>query len=161
MTPDDRDQLREATAAAVGCHADATYSPNPRGRGHEKVAAWHGLLTPKCVRWLLDAAAERDALQAAIRRHRDERGDDRCWQDDETLYGVLPEGFTPPAREVAVELVRCAKYIACRRNPKTEYVSPQREIDALRTLLAECLPWLPADDLSGRVRAALGRNSQG
>ncbi len=33
------------------------------------------------------------------------------------------------------------------------------ERTALRTLLAECLPWLPADDLSGRVRAALGHTN--
>jgi hypothetical protein len=42
------------------------------------------------------AKAEVASLQAAIRAHRDQHGDDRCWQDDHTLYAVLPEGFTPP-----------------------------------------------------------------
>lgn len=31
-------------------------------------------------------------LRNAIRKHRDQRGDDRCWMDDLELYGVLPEG---------------------------------------------------------------------
>lgn len=67
----------------------------------------------------------------AIRAHRDQRGDDRCFEDDETLYSVLPEGYTPPAREVAVELSFCEKFIRSRRHPRTEYVSPQREIERL------------------------------
>jgi hypothetical protein len=90
------------------------------------------------VRWCrglrksLDAVtAERDALLAAVRRHRDYRGDDRCWADDEELYRALPEGYTPPARDVAVELENCRRYLECRRNPATEYVSPQREIERL------------------------------
>jgi hypothetical protein len=88
--------------------------------------------------------AEVARLRAAIREHRDQRGDDRCWMDDETLYAALPEGFTPPTRDAGVELANCARFIACRGNPKTEYVSPQREIDRLR---AEC----------GELRRALER----
>jgi hypothetical protein len=85
------------------------------------------------------AESERNALQAAIRKHRDERGDDRCWLDDEELYKVLPEGYTPPPRDTAVELANCERFIACRHNPATEYVSPQREIDRLRKLVALAL----------------------
>jgi hypothetical protein len=80
---------------------------------------------------VLRLTAERDALLAAVRRHRDYRGDDRCYMDDEELYRALPEGYTPPAREVAVELENCRRYLECRRNPATEYVSPQREIERL------------------------------
>lgn len=72
-------------------------------------------------------------LEAAIRTHRDQRGDDRCWMDDETLYRVLPEGYSPPERDSAVELERCKQYIECRHNPGTEYVSPQRRIEELET----------------------------
>lgn len=72
-----------------------------------------------------------EQLEAAIRSHRDQRGDDRCWIDDETLYRVLPEGYTPPLRDSSVELALCAKYIECRHNPLTEYVSPQRRIEEL------------------------------
>lgn len=75
--------------------------------------------------------AEIERLQQAIRKHRDQRGDDRCWLDDETLYAVLPEGYTPPERDCSVELSLCEKYIASRHNPKTTYVSPQRRIEEL------------------------------
>jgi len=88
---------------------------------------------------LYEAEQEVTRLQNAIRQHRDERGDDRCWQDDETLYGVLPEGYTPPERDTAVELENCKKYIACRGNPHTEYISPQREIVLLREQLKKAL----------------------
>lgn len=69
--------------------------------------------------------------EEAIRRHRDYRGDDRCYLDDRELYAVLPEGYTPPAQDVAVTLEQCQKFIACRSDPATEYVSPQRRIEEL------------------------------
>ena len=34
-------------------------------------------------------------LRAAIRQHRDEKGNDRCWLDDSRLYQVLPEQEGP------------------------------------------------------------------
>ena len=71
-------------------------------------------------------------LIKAIRKHRDQRGDDRCWRDDEELYAALPEGYTPPARDTTVELENCKRFIESRQNPKTEYVSPEREIERLR-----------------------------
>lgn len=72
-----------------------------------------------------------NALLAGVRRHRDERGDDRCWMDDEVLYRLLPEGYDPPARDTSVEIQNCERFILCRRNPETEYVSPQRRIEEL------------------------------
>lgn len=75
--------------------------------------------------------AEVERLQSAIRSHRDQRGDDRCWLDDETLYKVLPEGYAPPARDTAVEIANCQKFIETRRCPAIEYVSPQRRIEEL------------------------------
>ncbi len=71
---------------------------------------------------------ERERLSAAIRKHRDYRGDDRCFQDDAELYSVLPEGDTRPARETAVTLENCKAYIECRQTGR-EYVSPQRKIE--------------------------------
>lgn len=85
---------------------------------------------------LTQIMAERDKLLAAIRKHRDERGDSRCWLDDEELYKSLPEGYTPPARDTCVELERCRQYIASRHNPATEYVSPQHRIEELETEVA-------------------------
>jgi len=75
-------------------------------------------------------------LESAIRLHRDQRGDDRCWLDDRQLYAALPEGYTPPAEDSAVELERCQQYIRCRHDPATVYVSPQRRIDELESELA-------------------------
>lgn len=82
-------------------------------------------------RRIRELTAEVDKFQSAIRNHRDQRGDDRCWLDDETLYKSLPEGYTPPARDVAVEIANCQKFIETRRCPATEYVSPQRQVDEL------------------------------
>ena len=48
----------------------------------------------------------------AIRKVRDQKGDDRCWKDLEELYGVLPEGYESPVRDTLVELENCKKYIA-------------------------------------------------
>jgi hypothetical protein len=84
-----------------------------------------------------DLLAEVRRLQAAVRHHRDQRGDDRCWMDDEELYRALPEGFTPPPRDSRVELANCERYIASRHNPGTEYVSPEREIERLRAELKD------------------------
>lgn len=82
-------------------------------------------LAPEAVRMVAE-------LAKAIRLHRDQRGDDRCWMDDELLYKSLPEGYTPPARDSSVELKNCERFIACRHNPATVYVSPEREIEELR-----------------------------
>jgi hypothetical protein len=74
---------------------------------------------------------ELERLRDAVRKHRDQRGDDRCWMDDEELYKVLPEGYVPPERDTSVELEHCKQYIACRRNPATTYISPERRIEEL------------------------------
>src|SRR5262245_65608880 len=84
-----------------------------------------------------DLRREVKQLQDAIRKHRDERGDDRCWLDDRDLYSILPEGFTPPAEDSCVELDRCRAYIASRHDPATSYLSPQRKIEALEAKFEE------------------------
>lgn len=76
-------------------------------------------------------------LTAAVRRHRDERGDDRCWMDDERLYKALPEGYTTPERSEAVELEYCKRFIATRHHPCTTYVSPQVRITELEAEVAK------------------------
>jgi hypothetical protein len=89
------------------------------------------------VSHLLTLNAEVERLRAGIREHRDARGDDRCWRDDVTLYQLLPEGFTPPAHDSFVELERCKQFIACRQNPSTLYISPQRRIEELEAALKD------------------------
>lgn len=80
---------------------------------------------------------EVERLREAIRTHRDTRGDDRCWQDDEALYKTLPEGFTPPERDTLVMLENCIRYVRCRQNPATVYVSPEQEIKRLRAQVTD------------------------
>lgn len=94
--------------------------------------------------------SELEVLRAGIRAHRDARGDDRCWLDDVTLYQLLPEGFKPEKLDSFVELERCKQFIACRQNPATEYVSPQRRIEALIEVVkrfgchsVDCIPGFP------------------
>ena len=110
---------------------------------------------------------EIEALETAIRRHRDYRGDDRCYLDDRELYAVLPEGYEPPAKDTAVTLAQCERFIACRQDPATEYVSPQRRIEELeaacRLALARIESDIESDDNrvnEGNVlRAVLHRES--
>jgi hypothetical protein len=92
---------------------------------------------------LEDREAKIEALQAAVRRHRDERGDDRCWMDDERLYDeALPEGCQDRGNRVdrrlhcPEEMMRhCQQFIVSRQPDGQPYVSPQREIDRLRAAL--------------------------
>lgn len=52
-------------------------------------------------------------LRLAIRKHRDAEENARCWHNDLTLYGSLPEEV-PPGRMVGPEeelLKNCRRYI--------------------------------------------------
>lgn len=106
-----------------------------------KVEDWNKRSTGGLRNCFYDRAVTAEAalalLQQAVRIHRDTRGDDRCWRDDEALYAVLPEGYTAPTRDTAVELDRCRQFIAARHNLSTTYVSPQRRIEELEAALAE------------------------
>jgi hypothetical protein len=69
------------------------------------------------VVWL---RAEVGRLRAAIREHKDRRGDDRCWLDDGKLYSVLDGGGSrdsslPPKCEF---LESCARFWEQRQHPE-------------------------------------------
>ena len=98
---------------------------------------WYPALVDLLTAATYQAERRADTAENAIRAHRDARGDDRCWRDDETLYKVLPEGFTPTPVDTAVELHRCEQFIASRQHPFTVYVSPQRRIDELEAKLVQ------------------------
>ncbi len=85
-----------------------------------------------------ELVAHVETLQAAIRKHRDQGGDDRCWEDDDSLYAVLPEPNPRRVNDCSPErmLENCKRYIASRHDPSTPYVSPQREIERLSDALA-------------------------
>lgn len=60
-----------------------------------------------------DLEAEVERLKAAIREHRDQRGDNRCWLDDLNLYTALGEGTSDPW---ITELPTCSEFLqSCRR----------------------------------------------
>ena len=56
-------------------------------------------------------------LRQAIRYHRDQRGDDRCWLDDEKLYEQLPERVATDATLPSEEdfITSCRKFHRCRQ----------------------------------------------
>lgn len=61
-------------------------------------------------------------LHRAIRKHRNQRGDDRCWLNDVELYKVLPDynpqiETTPPPK--CVFLQNCERYWASRQESFT------------------------------------------
>lgn len=82
-------------------------------------------------RQFLRQAEAVERLRAGIRKHMNQRGDDRCHLDDGELYALLPEGDTRPAVDTAVTLENCRRFIACRQQGR-EYVSPERELERLR-----------------------------
>lgn len=94
---------------------------------------------------------ELEKLQTAVRKHRDERGDSRCYLDDYELYAALPEGYTPPPYDTKVELKNCERYIASRQDPAVHYVSPEREIERLRAALRRAAERCPSCHGSRKV----------
>lgn len=79
---------------------------------------------------------ENERLKAAIRKHRDQRGDDRCWLDDGELYGVLGEGLSnqelPPHDEF---ISNCERYWKCRQSDGEKYEAASR-VRALEAVLS-------------------------
>ncbi len=67
-------------------------------------------------------------LRNIIRYHRDQKGNDRCWLDDETLYEPLPETADKaqalPTKEVFME--KCARFHSKRQAPnQTKQISQE------------------------------------
>lgn len=60
-------------------------------------------------------------LRNGIRAHRDQKGDDNCWLDDQMyLYGLLPEkiGAEPELPNKDLMMLNCSRYYECRQNGK-------------------------------------------
>lgn len=62
------------------------------------------------------AIVEGERAKAAIRKHRNQHGDDRCWLDDQELYAVLDDGDLGDNRvgDPAAMLENCKRFIAQR-----------------------------------------------
>lgn len=110
----------------------------PRSNGYEKVKS--------CICELGRVEAELAALRSsqdragamekAIRAHRDQRGDDRCWMDDRVLYGILGESEPEHVGQLddpETMLANCKRFIASRHDPSKPYTSPQRTIATLES----------------------------
>lgn len=146
--------------------------------GNAKVCFWFGCAPcpkcgqdhgdPKCdpkldaaLRMSWERGGEIEKLQTAIRKHRDMLGDDRCHIDDAELYAALPEGDTRPARETAVTIENCQRYIECRQQGR-EYVSPQRRIEELEAAIRLAMPFIDrissnwSEDYRGDAGCAAG-----
>lgn len=64
-----------------------------------------------------DPFADIIAARHAIRRHRDAKGDDRCWLDDYFVWALIPGSFPVPTEvpPVAEAMDMCRAYYKLRR----------------------------------------------
>jgi len=64
---------------------------------------------------------EAKRLRGGIRSHRDQRGDDRCWKDDEKLYALVPDGMAQTALDEALMRPNCERFFRLRVNPRDRF----------------------------------------
>lgn len=87
------------------------------------------------------ALIELERIIGCIRKHRDQKFDDRCWLDDIELYKeTLPEGVGEADLRLLSPcemMANCVKYIQHRHDPNVPYVSSQREIERLEARVKE------------------------
>lgn len=99
---------------------------------------------------------QRDRYEQGILEHAHSKGHDRCWENDLALYELLPpekrhdiDMRLPPPEDM---LEHCKRFIESRHDPTHPYVSPQAEIDrlrsALRTIAEVRTLRLPLDELN-------------
>lgn len=93
----------------------------------------------------MDAHVRR--LEEAIRKHRDQRGDNRCWLDDVELYRSLRDELSEYAVDTELPpkcdfLMSCSRYWDQRQRPSDKNLTPscmtlaqlQAEVERLRDL---------------------------
>jgi hypothetical protein len=90
---------------------------------------------------------EVDRLKGAIRKHRDARGDDRCWIDDLELYRIIGDGDVDPSILALPSkcefLESCSRFWSQRQHPDDQTIDPhpmtiaqlEAEIDRLKGVL--------------------------
>lgn len=82
-----------------------------------ETGGWSGL-PPEYRTWELvrRMAVELRRLRKAIREHRDQKADDRCWLDDQKLYAVLGDGDLGDNRvgDKEAMLANCRRFLGQR-----------------------------------------------
>jgi len=77
------------------------------------------------------------ALEVAIRFHRDQKSDDRCWMDDQELYKVLGDGNLGDNRvgDQTKMLKNCQRFIQRRTEGGgwTTYAAMEKELALLKS----------------------------
>lgn len=102
---------------------DADLEELVKGYGGYGMESW----MKDCYRSMAQKVQE---LRDAIRAHRDERGHDRCWLDDQKLYQSLPEAYPgdlqlPPKAEF---IQNCHRYWEHRQDPSVVFLR-QKDVD--------------------------------
>jgi hypothetical protein len=92
-----------------------------------------------------DLLAETLRLRSGIRDHRDQRGDDRCWLDDDKLYQLLPEKLpAPTAMDAELMLPNCKRFLATRVNPRDRFAWGDTPGGGMLAILAQAERELPS-----------------
>lgn len=82
-----------------------------------------------------------EKLKTAIKTHRDQKADDRCWMDDYALWATLPDtvpfDITMPPKDKFLE--NCARYYEtrCREGNWPSYKELEEKISRLRSVLIQ------------------------
>jgi hypothetical protein len=94
----------------------------------------------------VDVEIEFERLRAAIRKHRDQHGDDRCWLDDQELYKVLgdqnePDNSMPPKEQF---LANCSRYYdrRCVEGEWPTYQELEQRADRADRALKQIREWM-------------------
>lgn len=87
-----------------------------------------------------DKTLEIQRLKVAIRKHRDQKADDRCWMDDVALYETLGDGviLDNHVGDKDAMLANCSRFIAnrCSGGIWKSYAELEAENDELHSLVS-------------------------
>jgi hypothetical protein len=83
-----------------------------------------------------EAAKRAEYLADAIRTHRAQKADDRCWMDDFDLYSALDDGVTPDNRvgDKEAMLANCKRFVEtrCAGGKWTNYAELEADVARLQ-----------------------------
>lgn len=102
--------------------------------GHEWVTGRVMELTER----LFEANAERDKLAEAIRIHRSQKADDRCWMDNDKLYEALGDGIKGDHRvgDKGAMLHNCERFVTnccIEGGPWKSYAELESELASIKS----------------------------